>query len=551
MVVPRSTPPVVHEQPVPFPSRPSSSYSPSPPQPRNLGRWELAAQEFGVENYKSELQRRYGEVPYFNYKHVGCDEAQRAQDELAQARLYLMSDEQILAIPLKEIDDYRPSVIDVLRGRLEKMETKTRHPPRGSLGELHQKKLEPEAVKSLSQNVKGLLTSDQIAALIAHPLTDQEFISPLLPIDSHSDYTMLKYEVSFTRSRVAAISERLLPYIGKLDAKRIPLLPFEVFAEERFPWEQVQEIEVYSAREIFENISVEKVNRMAPRVTAEFLNYFPDHILQSPQLEWPVWLSEQGIGLSLLSVRSENFTDNFPYDQMADNPEEAKVLLKARHSGPTLFLYKLNNLTSILKLLPHLEVGDIRWIRAELLMEEQFPWQLFLEMAGIGAALKEVAIHKELSHFPEIIPWEFLNPEEAEELFPLLNGDEKDWEIEYKTGSYQKLTVRAIEKLFDVLTINHLPLLPKGLFQDKAFPWGDYLSCPGIGKFLRKMGDISNEAIPWDQLPPSEAQPLFFLGNKKGNEQLRTKRLLGQLKEPALKLLADKLTPDHVHLFPS
>ncbi len=551
-------PPLVH-QPVVIPSsaspavvvpiRPSApSFSPAPAPPKPLGPWEQAAQELGIRDYEADLQRRFQKTPYLNYRmtiytsEAEVVRAQEATDALLQARLYLMSDEQLLAIPLKEIDDYRPGVMDVLYMRLDILKKVVRHPQKGTLGELRQKMLALKDVEPLSQNVKGLLTSDQIATLMADPSTDQSSISPLLPkIDPSHHYTRNNNGATlFNRSRVEAMAKQVIPHIGKLGDDRITLLPIELFWDEKFPWEQVEGLDFYFGTKIFKDVSIEKINQIAPRLAARFLEYLPKPILQSPQFEWPVWLAKKGIGAAAaLCSKREDLPDSLPYNLMADYPEEAKVLL-----GRVFTFVGHLNLTSILKLVAILRAEDLPWSK-EILSDEKFPWSDFLQKPGIGIALRD---RKEISTFPETIPWELLNPEEAKALFPLLKGDESDWDIDYRLRAYKKLNARAVKKLFDVLTIGHLSLIPKELFHDKAFPWDDFLGRPGIGNYFRKSGDISYEAIPWDKLPQSEAEALFCLGNKEGHEKVRTTRLLNQLKKPALALLADKLTPDHKSL---
>ncbi len=347
--------------------------------------------------------------------------------------IYAANEERVLAKKLAEIDGFQPADLAAFSLRVAKLKEEASDSKPGTLGELRQRVLQASDLAALPPKVVGLLTSVQLALLIAHSGTDRVMVSRLLPAST----------MKFNQTRMRKIAQRIIPYLSKLDGSLTDLLPLKIFKDENIPWENVSLNEAKGLK-VFNNFTVEKVNQIAPRLKATFFSFILPKVLRDERFNWHHWMNKAGIGIELAKLEEETFFENVEkfLAMLVEKIEEVKSFLNKCHpygiKKAQCFTEKLT-LDQIEPLISVITVNMVKWIDSDILKSPHFPWSEFLKRPGIGKALREWG---DISF--EVIPWDELSVIEAEELFVTEDDDKAQHTTQQLLG---QLTEPARERV--------------------------------------------------------------------------------------------------------
>jgi hypothetical protein len=329
-------------------------------------------QTLNIANVEDRLRDNYGNNPISLPSPPADRTSASCKTYEETVTLILLTDEDLLSLPLDEITRFSPEGFSVVYHRLLPLESRNILPTapelqRGlTLENLRSLNGEGVIYTSIPENCLGLLRAAQLEDIFTtnkHLILN--FVQQLLPAN---DYTY---------QRLRMFDHKILePHLNRMTIELFRLLPTECFELDTFPWSMVNSVEKCTAlfslqtskathftdfdkeftQKVFGKISIRALIILAPLLSCDHLPLVPKDKLKDKDFPWSEFVNKKGIEAfapylklgHLLSFGSRLKEQGFPW------------LLFIKQDGAPSFLHK-----------------HFRAIGPEIYAFEFFPWLEF------------------------------------------------------------------------------------------------------------------------------------------------------------------------------
>jgi hypothetical protein len=513
------------------------------------------------------------------------------------ADLLLLSHEEFLALPLDEINSFSSQKLHYVYERLAYLEQTQ---PAPSLRDVTEQERESPTLAvfrhlnvdsfvffvDIPERCLGLLSSTQIRNINRSNDRD-EFLDENLNsavLQKMDIETVKRIGSLFSPSHIELLSDEVLkhpsfPWDKYIDDGSIgsTLRSFSQRKEGTFlgeiqhliPWAQLNDMAVRhftnslsSSKEekritknIFSQLSIENLLKLAPHLCAADLSLLPEAIFQRQEFPWKIFINKPGIGVGLRALSPQllgEMQQRISWEDLikaSKGKEIAGFLITSSKSNveTTKNILSAFTIQTVQILAPALSPAHLLLFPEPILTHPEFPWMEFIKKKDIDEALRQLSPQL-LGEMQQRISWTQLITTTQNNVAIFLNISSAQNQ-QTTIAILAQFNIQTIRALSPALSPLHLSLLPELILKHLEFPWMEFTKKDGFGKELQKLspqiiGEVQKN-IPWSQVFKEIGR---FLPT--ANAQETTTAILSQLTIETIRTLSPALSPLHLHCLP-